>query len=80
MAFRVCLRYIHSLRRLDHVSHLETSVMGASLAYYTRIQLFLFCFVRSYEEFGSSGSSLSCAESVFCCTWVSEVKCAAPLT
>jgi hypothetical protein len=28
MAFRACLWYIHSLRRLDHVSHLETSVMG----------------------------------------------------
>jgi hypothetical protein len=42
MAFRVCLRYIHSLRRLDHVSHLETSVMVASLAGYAKIQLFSF--------------------------------------
>jgi hypothetical protein len=42
MAFRACLRYIHSLRRLDHASHLETSVMGASLADYARIQLLLF--------------------------------------
>jgi hypothetical protein len=32
MAFRSCLRYIHSLRRLDHVSYLETSVLSALLA------------------------------------------------
>jgi hypothetical protein len=32
MAFTAGLRYIHSLRRLDHVSHLETSVISASLA------------------------------------------------
>jgi hypothetical protein len=37
--------YIHSLRRLDH---LETSVMGASLADYSRIQLLsLFRFALS---------------------------------
>jgi hypothetical protein len=41
MAFRACLRYIHTLMRLGHVSHLETSIMGASLAdYYARIQIF----------------------------------------
>jgi hypothetical protein len=34
MAFRACLRYIHS-----HVFHLKTSVVGASLADYARIQL-----------------------------------------
>jgi hypothetical protein len=28
MVFRACLRYIHFLKRLDHVSYLETSVMG----------------------------------------------------
>jgi hypothetical protein len=39
MAFRACLRYIHSLRRLDHVSRLAPSLMGASLADYARIQL-----------------------------------------
>jgi hypothetical protein len=44
MAFRVCLRYIHSLRKLDHVSHLATSVLGASLAGYARIQLLLFLY------------------------------------
>jgi hypothetical protein len=38
VAFKACLRYIHSLRRLDHMSHLETSVMGASLTDYARIQ------------------------------------------
>jgi hypothetical protein len=32
VAFRACLRYIHLLRRLEHVFHLKTSVMGASLA------------------------------------------------
>jgi hypothetical protein len=39
MALRAFLWYINSLRRLDYVSHLETSVMGASLADYARIQL-----------------------------------------
>jgi hypothetical protein len=41
-----CLRYIHSLRRLDHVSHVETSVMGALLAdyYYSRIQFLSFLY------------------------------------
>jgi hypothetical protein len=39
IAFKACLRYIHSLRRLDHVSHMKTSVMGALLADYARIQL-----------------------------------------
>jgi hypothetical protein len=43
-AFRDCLRYIHSLRRLDHASHLATSVMDASLADYARIQLLLFLY------------------------------------
>jgi hypothetical protein len=37
MAVRACLRYIHSLRRLDHIYHLETSIIGASLADYARI-------------------------------------------
>jgi hypothetical protein len=47
MACRACLRYIHSLRKLDHVFHLETSVMGASLADYPRIQLLsLFFFIK----------------------------------
>jgi hypothetical protein len=33
-----CLHYIHSLMmRLDHVFHLETNVIGASLADYARI-------------------------------------------
>jgi hypothetical protein len=43
-AFRACLRYIHSLRRLDHVFYLETSVIGASLADYARIQLLSFLY------------------------------------
>jgi hypothetical protein len=64
MAFRACLRYIHSLRRLDHVSHLETSVMGASFADYARIQLLSFlykvlhvwhpCYLFSLFRFASS--------------------------
>jgi hypothetical protein len=33
-----------SLRRLDHVSHLETSVMGASLTEYARFQLLSFLY------------------------------------
>jgi hypothetical protein len=37
-------RYIHSLRWLDHVSHLETSVMGALLADYSRIKLLSFLY------------------------------------
>jgi hypothetical protein len=53
MAFRACLRYIHSLRRLDH-----------SLADYARIQLLLFvykvlhirhpCYLFSLFRFASS--------------------------
>jgi hypothetical protein len=64
MAFRACLRYIHSLRRLDHVSHLETSVMGASLADNARILLLSFiykvlhvrhpCYLFSLFRFASS--------------------------
>jgi hypothetical protein len=65
--------------------------MGASLADYARIQLlsFLcpasvpfvfaisFCFVRAYKKLGSPGSSLSCEESVLCCTGLPGVECAA---
>jgi hypothetical protein len=64
MAFRACLPYIHSLRKLDHVSHLETSVMGASVADYTRIELLSFlykvlhawhsCYLFSLLRFASS--------------------------
>jgi hypothetical protein len=35
----------------------------------------LFCFVRAYEEDGSARSSLSCNESVLCCTWLPGVEC-----
>jgi uncharacterized membrane protein len=44
MAFRACLRYIYSLRRLDHVSHLEISVMGTFLTDNARIQLLSFLY------------------------------------
>jgi hypothetical protein len=55
VALRACLRYINSLRRLDH-----------AISFY---------FIRAYEEFGSPGSSLSCDESVLCCTWLPGVEC-----
>jgi hypothetical protein len=64
VAFRACLWYIHSLRRLDHVSHLETGVMGASLADYSRVQILPFlykvlhvrhpCYLFSLFRFASS--------------------------
>jgi hypothetical protein len=47
VAFRACLQYVHSLRGLDHVSHLKTSVMGAALADYSRIQLLSFLYMFS---------------------------------
>jgi hypothetical protein len=62
IAIRACLQYIHSLKRLDYVSHFETIDMSASLADYARIQLFsffffvlfvsaiCFCFVHAYEK------------------------------
>jgi hypothetical protein len=45
MAFRACLRYIHSLRRLGHVFYLETSVMGASLA----VACLLYCLYKVWH-------------------------------
>jgi hypothetical protein len=57
--------------RLDHVSHLETSVMGASLADYARIQLLSFlykvlhvrhpCYLFSLFHFASSDLDLVCS-------------------
>jgi hypothetical protein len=45
MTFRACLRYIHSLRSLDHISYyLETSVMRASRADNARIQVLSFLY------------------------------------
>jgi hypothetical protein len=43
IAFKASLRYIHSLRKLDRVSYLETSVMGALLADYA-ISIHALCF------------------------------------
>jgi hypothetical protein len=40
--FKACLRYIHMRRRLDHVSHLESTVMGTLLVDNARIQLMSF--------------------------------------
>jgi hypothetical protein len=42
VAFKACLRYIHMKRRLDNVSHLESTVTGTSLVDYSRIQLLSF--------------------------------------
>jgi hypothetical protein len=39
VAFKACLRYIHMKRRLDHVSHLESTVTGSLLVDSARIQL-----------------------------------------
>jgi hypothetical protein len=33
VAFKACLRYIHMRRRLDHVSHLESTVTGTNSAF-----------------------------------------------
>jgi hypothetical protein len=44
MAARACFKYIYSLMRLDHVFHLETSVMGASLAEDVTSGIFAICF------------------------------------
>jgi hypothetical protein len=43
IAFKACLRYIHSLRRLDHVSHL-VCYESAQLADFARIQLLSFLY------------------------------------
>jgi hypothetical protein len=39
VAFRACLRYIHMRGRFDHVSHLESTVMGVTQGISDRIQL-----------------------------------------
>jgi hypothetical protein len=44
LVFKACLLYIHSLRRLDHVTHLATSVMGTLLADYAKTQLLSFLY------------------------------------
>jgi hypothetical protein len=55
MAFRAYLRYIYSLRRLDHVSHLEISVIGALLTDYVKDSAFVV-----------SLQSVACPASVLC--------------
>jgi hypothetical protein len=44
IAFKACLRYIHLRRRLDHVSHLESTVTGTLLVDNARIQLLSFLY------------------------------------
>jgi hypothetical protein len=44
VAFKACLRYIHMKRRLDHVSHLESTVTGTLLVDNARIQLLSFLY------------------------------------
>jgi hypothetical protein len=41
---KACLRYIHMRRRLDHVSHLESTVTGILLVDNARIQLLSFLY------------------------------------
>jgi hypothetical protein len=44
IAFKACLRYIHMRRRVDHVSHLESTVTGTLLNDNARIQLLSFSY------------------------------------
>jgi hypothetical protein len=44
VAFKACLRYKHMKRRLDHVSHLESTVTGTLLVDNARIQLLSFLY------------------------------------
>jgi hypothetical protein len=44
LAFKACLRCIHMRRRLDHVSHLESTVTGTLLVNNARIQHFSFLY------------------------------------
>jgi hypothetical protein len=48
IAFKACLRYIHMKRRLDHVSHLESTVTGTVLVDNASIQLLLFLYKILY--------------------------------
>jgi hypothetical protein len=42
VAFNACLRYIHSVRPRDHISHLESSVTGMSLEISARAQFLIY--------------------------------------
>jgi hypothetical protein len=44
VAFKACLRYINMRSRLDHVSHLESTVTGTLLVDNARIQLLSFLY------------------------------------
>jgi hypothetical protein len=44
IAFKTCLRYIQMRRRLDHVSHLESTVTGTLLVDNARIQILTFLY------------------------------------
>jgi hypothetical protein len=78
VAFKACSRYIHMKRRrrLDHVSHLESTVTSTLLVNNARIQLLSFLYkvlhVRhpsylfSLFHFASTASSYACYESVIC--------------
>jgi hypothetical protein len=43
-AFKACLRHMHMKRRLDHVSHLESTVTAILLVDNARIQLLSFLY------------------------------------
>jgi hypothetical protein len=45
VAFKACLRYIHMRRRLDHVSHLESTVTGTLLVENAKIQPLSFLYI-----------------------------------
>jgi hypothetical protein len=76
IAFEACLGYIHIRRRLDHFSHLESTVTGTLWVDNVKIQLlsfssFLsvfsvsFCLIGAHLEFNCSGSSYACYESIY---------------
>jgi hypothetical protein len=75
MIFKGCLRYIHSLRRLDHVFHLKSSALLATIQHLSFLYKVLHVRHPCYRP--RARSSLTCDESVLCCTWLSGVKCAA---
>jgi hypothetical protein len=53
VAFKACLRYIHMKKRLDHVSHLETTVTGTLLVDNARIQLLSFLYKKLHVRHSS---------------------------
>jgi hypothetical protein len=44
VAFNSCLRYVHDIRRREHVSHFVPTIIGVSLVTYLKIHLLTFLF------------------------------------